>query len=570
MNLLFSCIGRRGYLADWFREQLEPGERIIGTSNSEWTPAFHSCDKGVLMPDVKSEAYVPTLLELCRKEEIRALLSFLDADVDAIARHREEFEALGVVPLVPEAAVSRIALDKLATSEFLRAHGLPAALTFVELDAARTALAEGRLQFPVFVKPRLGFASQNLFLARNHVELDAFFAYAPDMIVQERLKGPEYGVDILNDLRGRVVSVVVKHKVLMRAGETDQAETVDHPAVLDVGVRLGEALGHVGPLDVDLMVDGDRISVLELNLRFGGGYPAAHLAGADFPRKIVDMLRGRPVEADIGSYAKGVRMMKDYLVRPAWRGAQLDLRGGAGRSEVAPTRMKLAIMQPYLFPYIGYFQLIQAADRFVVYDDVNYIKGGWINRNRILIGGEARYFTLPPRGASPNKRIYEIPLGDVAFWRKKFLKALQQEYRRAPHFEETFGLVEKLCHYETGNLAEFLLNSLKGVCEWLGIETEVVPSSRAYGNAKLRGQARVLDICLREKADVYINPIGGRSLYSADEFRERGVELRFLESRTVEYPQDRREFVPQLSIVDVMMFNPKSRIREMLGAYSLV
>lgn len=326
MNLLFSCIGRRGYIAEWFREQLAPGDRIVGTGDSVWVPGFHACDLSVLMPDVTSSAYVPTLLDLCRKEEIDALLSFYDPDVDAISRHREQFQELGVVPLVPDARVSQLSLDKLATHEFLKEQGFRCPVTFAGLAGARAALRAGRLQYPLVVKPRFGFASRNLFLARSDRELEIFFAYAPDMIIQEQVGGEEHNLDLLCDLEGRVVSVVLKRKILMRAGETDQAVTVHHAPALEVGVRLADALRAVGPLDVDLFVDGDEVVVLELNPRFGGAYPAAHLAGANFPRKIVDMLRGRPVEPDVGRYEVGVRMMKDYRILPVHRGELADVR----------------------------------------------------------------------------------------------------------------------------------------------------------------------------------------------------------------------------------------------------
>jgi carbamoyl-phosphate synthase large subunit len=328
MNLLFSCIGRRGYIADWFREHLGPGDRIIGTSNTPWTPGFHACDEGVLMPDLASEAYIPTLLELCRKRRIQALLSFFDLDVVAISRHRERFRELGVVPLVPDARVAEIGLDKLETARFLGSHGFRVPETFTELEAARAALREGRLRYPVIVKPRFGFASQNLFAARTDEELRIFFGCASDMLVQERLAGQEHSLDVLNDLEGRVVSVIVKRKVMMRAGETDQAESVRHPAAVELGGRLGRVLGHVGPLDVDLFVDGDELAILELNPRFGGAYAISHLAGADFPRKILDMVRGVPVESDIGRYTVGVQMMKDYRIVPAFAGDLTDLRVG--------------------------------------------------------------------------------------------------------------------------------------------------------------------------------------------------------------------------------------------------
>jgi carbamoyl-phosphate synthase large subunit len=326
MNLLLSCIGRRGYLAHWFREALGGDGLIVGTSNTRWTAGLAACDRAAIMPDVRSEAYVPTLLELCQAEGITGLLSFFDPDVDAIAGARDRFLEMGIIPVVPSAPVSAIALDKLATREFLDVHGFEAPKTFASLDAARLALEEGKVVLPLVVKPRYGFRSRDVFVARDEAELSVFAAYAPDMIMQERLTGEEHSLDVLNDLDGRVLSVVVKRKVLMRAGETDQAETIAHPAALTLGERLGRELGHVGPLDVDLFIDGDRLTVLELNTRFGGAYPASHMAGADFPRKIVAMLRGERVDRDLGAYEPGVAMMKDYSLLPGFEGEIIDLR----------------------------------------------------------------------------------------------------------------------------------------------------------------------------------------------------------------------------------------------------
>ncbi len=320
MNLLFTCIGRRGYTAEWFREHLAPGDRILGTSNTRWTPGFHACDHGFLMPEVKSDEYIPALLDLCRNEEVDALFSFFDPDVDRISRHREQFVALGVVPVVPAVDVSRVCFDKWETFGFLTERGFRTPLTFRDLESALQALAQGRLAYPVVVKERCGFASRHLHMARDEEQLRSFFALAPDLIVQERLPGEEHSLDVLNDLDRRVISVIVKRKLLMRAGETDQAESIHHSEALTLGERLGRELGHVGPLDVDFFIDGDNLAVLELNPRFGGAYAVSHLAGADFPRKLVAMLRGERLEPDLGNYRGGVEMMKDYRILPAFPG----------------------------------------------------------------------------------------------------------------------------------------------------------------------------------------------------------------------------------------------------------
>lgn len=331
MNLLLSCIGRRGYLADWFREHLAPGDRIVGTSSTAWTPGLHACDRAAMMPDVASPEYLPALLELCVSERIDGLISLLDTDVDVIANARERFHAIGVRPIVPDPLGSRVTLDKLETARFLEEQGLPAPRTFASLVPVWSGLQDGSLSYPLVVKPRCGVSSRDLFIAYDRLQLQAMFDYKPDMIVQERLLGEEYGIDLLNDLEGRVISVVVKRKVLMRGGETDQAETVHHPDAMALGERLGRALGQPGPLDVDLFINAGDVSILEVNARFGAGYPASHLAGADFPRKIVDMLRGRTLEPDIGNYAAGVSMMKGYTILPAVQGEIVDMRSGGQR-----------------------------------------------------------------------------------------------------------------------------------------------------------------------------------------------------------------------------------------------
>lgn len=317
MRLLLSCVGRRGYVADYFRPHLEPEDRIIGTSNSHWTPGFAACDQAVLLPDIRSEQYVPALLDLCREERVDALLSFFDPDVDLLSRHTDALRQSGVVPILPSPQVSQISFDKHLTPRFLADAGLNFATSYVDLGAATSAIEAGTLKFPVVVKPRFGFGSKHLFVARQMDELNAFFGYEPDMMVQRWFAGDEFHMDLLNDLESNVVAVIPKKKTVMRAGETDQAVTVGDPALIELGEKLGTALGrlgHVGPMDVDLFVEDGEPFVLELNPRFGGGYPLSHLAGADFPGLLVSMLRGHRVAPRIGRFERDVMMMKNYAV----------------------------------------------------------------------------------------------------------------------------------------------------------------------------------------------------------------------------------------------------------------
>lgn len=314
MNLLFSCIGKRGYIADYFRPVLQADDRIIGTSNTKWTPGFEHCDVNYLLPDITDYNYIPKIKEICIRETISAILSFFDPDVLVLANHFDEFLEMGITPIIPRALVADICFDKIKTYQFLLSHDFLTPKTYINYEEALVDINSGKLRFPVFVKPRRGFGSQLTFRARKELELDAFFHYAPDMIIQEELLGDAIDFDILNDMNGRVLSVVPWRKHRSRLGETEQAETISDPDIIDLGVRLGTTLGHFGPLDADLFQKDGKIYVLEINLRFGGGYPVSHLAGANFPSKIIKMIKGEDITPDIGNFEENTIMMKDNFV----------------------------------------------------------------------------------------------------------------------------------------------------------------------------------------------------------------------------------------------------------------
>ncbi len=230
----------------------------------------------------------------------------------------------------------------------------------------------------------------------------------------------------------------------------------------------------------------------------------------------------------------------------------------------------LAIMQPYLFPYIGYWQLLQATDRFVVYDDVNYINRGWINRNRILINGEPSLITLPLLGASQNRKIRDIEIAPATQWRARLLRSVEMAYRKAPHFDEVFAVIEQILAQDERNLAAFLTHQLRTLSRFMGLETQIVPSSVVYQNSELAAQARILDICRQEQATTYINAQGGRSLYAPQAFAEAGIDLHFIAMRALPYKQRYEGFAPGLSVIDALMELGPADIRPHLAAFDYV
>lgn len=232
--------------------------------------------------------------------------------------------------------------------------------------------------------------------------------------------------------------------------------------------------------------------------------------------------------------------------------------------------MKVAIMQPYFMPYIGYFQLISAADLFIVYDNIKYTKKGWINRNRMLQNGKDAVFSLPLKRDSDALDVRERSL-TADFDRAKLLQQFEGAYRRAPYFRQTFPLIERSVRCEESNLFGFLHHAIASTCEHLGIATEIRVSSSIPIDHGLKNQEKVLALCKAVGARSYFNAIGGMALYAVDEFRAHGIDLRFVRSKPLQYPQFDQPFVPWLSIVDVLMFNSLDTVRGCVGSgYDLV
>jgi hypothetical protein len=232
--------------------------------------------------------------------------------------------------------------------------------------------------------------------------------------------------------------------------------------------------------------------------------------------------------------------------------------------------MKVAIMQPYFFPYIGYFQLINAVDKFIIYDDVNYINRGWINRNKVLINGKESFITVPLKEASQNKLINEVLISTDVKWQVKMIRTVEQAYKKAPFFPEVFTIFKNIMESESSTIAELNYRSIIALCNYLSINTHIQISSSIYINKELSGQERILDICKQEGAAHYINPIGGMELYDINYFNNKGININFIQSNPISYQQYGNEFVQWLSIIDVLMFNGSDKVNTYLNNYCLI
>lgn len=329
MNILLTSAGRRTYLVEYFKKALG-GQGKVYASNSIDTYTLHQADGYVITPAIYDKEYINFLISYCKKNQISAIISLFDIDLPVLAKHKDEFEKEGIKVVVSDYNVTQICNDKWSTYEFLVRLGLPQTPSYLNLENLKNDIAEGVVNYPFILKPRWGMGSIGIYKACNEQELLVFYAklhkeifdtylkYESQVdkdsciIIQQMIKGQEYGIEILNDLKGNYVSTFAKKKVAMRSGETDIAETVETVPFEDIAKLISAHLHHVAMLDVDCFVTetGERI-VLEMNCRFGGQYPFTHNAGVNVPLQIIKWLNGEKVDKSLVIQKDGVRSCKE-------------------------------------------------------------------------------------------------------------------------------------------------------------------------------------------------------------------------------------------------------------------
>lgn len=309
LNILFSCAGRRNYLIGYFRDALEGSDgRILATDLSPLAPAMAEADIALTVPPVTAPDYVEQLLTICEQYAVHVLISLNDHELPILAAAKHRFLDIGTHVIVSDPHVIELCFDKGATATFAESLGIKVPLTYEALDEATAAVKAGKLTFPLFVKPRWGTASTGIEKVESLEELELAWRFGirklarqglrpgnesvSGLLIQQALPGHEYGVDIVNDLQGQYQTTFIKRKLGMRAGETDKAVTEDSPELKAAAQKIATALKHTGNLDCDFFVDGNEFYLLEMNPRFGGGYPFTAEAGGDVPAAIVAWVRG--------------------------------------------------------------------------------------------------------------------------------------------------------------------------------------------------------------------------------------------------------------------------------------
>lgn len=310
MNVLLTCAGRRNYLVDYFKDALGGKGRVLAADQSASAPALQCADASFVLPNVYEPDYIDRLLSLCLREKIGLVIPLNDLELPVLAEHKTRFLGEGIKVAVSDADVVTTCFDKCQTLRFAEKHGIAVPPTYFSLEHVRRALDAGDLTFPLVTKPRWGSASFGVELCYDEDELSHVYELTKkrqarsvlarfgagaekSILIQAKICGPEFGLDVVNDLSGRYVCTFVKQKLAMRAGETDKAVSVDHPILAGIGETIGRRLGHVANLDADICANHDVYYLIDMNPRFGGGYPFSHMAGANIPAALLAWAQGK-------------------------------------------------------------------------------------------------------------------------------------------------------------------------------------------------------------------------------------------------------------------------------------
>lgn len=331
MNVMLTSVGRRAYLVKYFKEVLGNDGKVFVCNSDDKSIAFKYADEKVISPLIYDSNYILFLLEYCKENRIDIVISLFDIDLLMLAKHKKQFEKIGTKVIVSDPTIIEVCNDKWKTYRFLIDNGFHAPMSFLDMNEVIEKISERKLSYPVVVKPRYGCGSISVAIAYDEEDLryltkkanediaNSYLKYESavtndKVIYQECLIGQEYGADIINDLNGEIQNVIIRKKLAMRSGETDIAQLVDEPNIKETLIRLGKITKHIANMDCDIFLVNSVPYVLEMNARFGGGYPFSHMGGCNLPKAIVKWAKGEPVDNEIISARTGITGYKEIYI----------------------------------------------------------------------------------------------------------------------------------------------------------------------------------------------------------------------------------------------------------------
>lgn len=313
MNILILSAGTRNKVVQAFKKALGNTGYVIATDCSNLAPAVYDADKFILVPRINAPGYIDKIIEICKQENISGVFSLIDPELSMLAKEKDRFLEIGVTPIISPYSLVETCFDKYEFYKLMLEYGIPTAKCFVSKKEFYEAKERGEISYPVFAKPIRGSASININKVSSEDEIDVLFELYDDLMIQEYMSGQEYGADVYIDMiSGKCISIFIKKKIKMRAGETDKSISVKIPKLFDAIKDFVEKAGFRGMIDIDIFHDEttDTFYFSEVNPRFGGGYPHAYACGIDTPTHVINNLNGKENTPNIGAYEEGVCMMK--------------------------------------------------------------------------------------------------------------------------------------------------------------------------------------------------------------------------------------------------------------------
>lgn len=311
MNILITSVGTRNKIVQYFKKEFKSIGKVVVTDMSELAPAIYEADKFYIVPRIDDDKYIDKLLKICEKEKIDCLFSLIDPELSLISKNKDKFLNIGVTPLISDYEQVELAFDKYKMYEYLAENGYKAAKSYIDKEKFYKDLEEGKIDFPVFIKPVKGSASINISKVNSKEEVELLFKLYDNLIIQEFLDGQEIGADVYIDpILKKVVSIFTKEKIKMRAGETDKARSFKDKKLFDLICDLVEKIGYKYMIDMDIFKINGEYYISEINPRFGGGYPHAYESGTNFPKLIVNSMNDIENKEQIGNYEEDIYMMK--------------------------------------------------------------------------------------------------------------------------------------------------------------------------------------------------------------------------------------------------------------------
>ncbi len=313
MNILILSAGTRNKIVQFFKKELENKGKVVAADCDKLAPALYDADKHYIVPRIDDKDYINTVLNICKKENIKGVFSLIDPELSLLAENKDKFLKEGIVPIISDYETVEMSLNKMKMHDFCKVNDIDTIKSYDNLTDFKNALGNKEIDFPIFVKPICGSCSNQIQKVNDFEELEFIFKRYDGLMIQELMGGYEIGADVYVDLLSKeIVSIFTKKKLLMRAGETDKSISFKDEKLFQFIKNFVKKAGYIGQIDIDIYEKDGKYLLSEVNPRFGGGYPHAYSCGCNFPKYIINNLSGIENKEDIGNYQEGVYMMK-YL-----------------------------------------------------------------------------------------------------------------------------------------------------------------------------------------------------------------------------------------------------------------